>query len=94
MGVSLIVITAFISPFPVEHEMARGLIGTEHLIEVFVNIALEACDKRDPKGPCKQAHSRALPNTLVISSAFHKAPNWFFLPICYTDRGLDNYHHS
>ena len=41
MDAGLVVVTAFISPFRAEREMARELIGAEHFIEVFVDTPLE-----------------------------------------------------
>lgn len=46
----MVVITAFISPFRHEREMARELIGEDRFIEVYVDTPLEICEQRDPKG--------------------------------------------
>ena len=43
MDAALIVMTAFISPFRREREMARELIGAENFCEVFVNTPLTFC---------------------------------------------------
>tara|TARA_B110000503_G_C6920858_1_gene318613 strand:- start:139 stop:678 length:540 start_codon:yes stop_codon:yes gene_type:complete len=50
MDAGLIVITAFISPFRREREMARQLIGPENFIERYVDTPLEVCEQRDSKG--------------------------------------------
>jgi bifunctional enzyme CysN/CysC len=70
MDAGLIVITAFISPFRAEREMARELIGTEHFIEVFVDTPLDVCEQRDPKGLYKKARSGQLPNMTGINSPY------------------------
>ncbi|MDE2623545.1 MAG: sulfate adenylyltransferase subunit CysN, partial [Betaproteobacteria bacterium] len=62
MDAGLIVMTAFISPFRRERDMARELIGPDHMIEVYVNTPLEVCEERDPKGLYKRARSGKLPN--------------------------------
>jgi bifunctional enzyme CysN/CysC len=70
MDAGLIVMTAFISPFRAEREMARELIGTEHFIEVFVDTPLNVCEERDPKGLYKKARSGQLPNMTGINSLY------------------------
>ncbi|HRN82858.1 adenylyl-sulfate kinase [Nitrosomonas europaea] len=70
MDAGLIVITAFISPFRAEREMARKLIGEENFIEVFVDTPLEVCEQRDPKGLYRKARSGQLPNMTGIGSSY------------------------
>lgn len=70
MDAGLIVMTAFISPFRAEREMARELIGEENFIEVFVDTPLEVCEQRDPKGLYKKARSGQLPNMTGINSPY------------------------
>jgi bifunctional enzyme CysN/CysC len=66
----LIVMTAFISPFRAEREMARELIGSKNFIEVFVDTPLEVCEQRDTKGLYKKARSGQLPNMTGINSPY------------------------
>ena len=49
-----IVMTAFISPYKEDRESAREVIGSDY-VEVYVNIPLEECIKRDTKGLYKKA---------------------------------------
>ena len=70
MDAGLIVITAFISPFKREREMAKQLIGEENFIEVFVDTPLKICEERDPKGLYKKAREGKLPNFSGISSSY------------------------
>ena len=70
MDAGLIVMTAFISPFRQEREMARELIGAENFVEVFVDTPLEVCEQRDPKGLYKKARSGQLPNMTGINSPY------------------------
>ena len=70
MDAGLIVMTAFISPFRAEREMARELIGDENFIEVFVDTPLEVCEQRDPKGLYKKARSGQIPNMTGINSPY------------------------
>ena len=66
----MIVMTAFISPFRREREMARELIGTDSFIEVYVSTSLEVCEERDVKGLYKQARSGKIPNMTGINSPY------------------------
>ena len=70
MDAGLIVMTAFISPFRQEREMARELIGPENFIEVYVSTPLAACEQRDVKGLYKKARDGQLPNMSGISSPY------------------------
>ena len=70
MDAGLIVITAFISPFKREREMARALIGPEHFLEVYVNAPLAVCESRDVKGLYKKAREGKIPNMTGISSPY------------------------
>jgi len=70
MDAGLIVMTAFISPFRQEREMARELIGAENFVEVFVDTPLAVCEQRDPKGLYKKARSGQLPNMTGINSPY------------------------
>lgn len=70
MDAGLIVMTAFISPFRREREMARELIGAENFVEVYVSIPLEVCEQRDVKGLYKKARAGQLPNMSGIGSPY------------------------
>lgn len=70
LDAGLIVITAFISPFRSEREMARALIGNDRFMEVFLDTPLEICELRDPKGLYRKARSGKLPNMTGIDSPY------------------------
>jgi adenylyl-sulfate kinase len=53
----LIVITAFISPYRDDRELAKQIIGTENFVEIYVNTPIEACEARDPKNMYKRARA-------------------------------------
>lgn len=72
MDAGLIVLTAFISPFRREREMARELIGSDKFLEFYVNTSLEVCEQRDPKGLYKKARSGLLPNMTGVNSAYEE----------------------
>ncbi|MGK5048989.1 sulfate adenylyltransferase subunit CysN [Janthinobacterium sp. GB4P2] len=70
----LIVMTALISPFLREREMAKELIGAERFIEVYVSTPLEVCESRDVKGLYRRAREGELPNMTGIGSPYEVPP--------------------
>ena len=70
LDAGLIVITAFISPFQSERNMARQLVDTGEFIEVFVDSPLAVVEQRDVKGLYKKARRGDLPNFTGIDSPY------------------------
>jgi bifunctional enzyme CysN/CysC len=70
MDAGLIVLTAFISPFRAERELARSLIGPDRFSEIHVDTPLEVCEQRDPKGLYRKARAGLLPNLTGIGSPY------------------------
>ena len=68
----LIVITAFISPFRTEREMARSLFQSGEYKEIFISTPLKIAEQRDPKGLYKKARSGEIPNFTGINSPYEK----------------------
>ncbi|MCG5525603.1 sulfate adenylyltransferase subunit CysN [Ectothiorhodospira haloalkaliphila] len=66
----LIVLTAFISPFRSERQMARDLMEEGEFIEIFVDTPLDVAEERDPKGLYKKARRGELKNFTGIDSAY------------------------
>ncbi|MGN6519548.1 MAG: sulfate adenylyltransferase subunit CysN [Dokdonella sp.] len=66
----LIVITAFISPFRSERQLARGMVEDGEFIEIFVDTPLEVVEQRDPKGLYKKARRGELKNFTGIDSPY------------------------
>jgi len=71
----LIVITAFISPFRSERQMARSLVEGGEFIEVFVDTPLEVAEQRDVKGLYKKARRGELKNFTGIDSPYEAPEN-------------------
>ncbi len=66
----LIVMTAFISPFRSERDMARRLFGEGEFIEVYVDTALAVAELRDVKGLYRKARRGELKNFTGIDSPY------------------------
>jgi bifunctional enzyme CysN/CysC len=72
MDAGLMVMTAFISPFRQDRELARALIGAENFVEMYVSTSLEECERRDVKGLYKKARSGSLPHMTGLNSPYEK----------------------
>ena len=75
MDAGVIVLTAFISPFRDERDMAKSLFEPNDFLEVFVDTPLAVAEKRDPKGLYKKARSGQLPNFTGIDSEYQPPIN-------------------
>jgi bifunctional enzyme CysN/CysC len=66
----LVVITAFISPFRSERQLARQMLQSDEFIEIFVDTPLDVVEQRDPKGLYKKARRGELKNFTGIDSPY------------------------
>lgn len=71
----LVVITAFISPFRAERDMARTLFEQNEFHEVHVKTPLHVAEQRDVKGLYKKARSGQLKNFTGIDSPYEEPIN-------------------
>ncbi len=65
----LIVLTSFISPFKLDRDMARNIIG-EDFVEIYISTSLEECERRDVKGLYKKARNGEITVFTGISSPY------------------------
>jgi bifunctional enzyme CysN/CysC len=66
----VICITAFISPYREDRDLARKIIPQGRFIEVFVNAPLEVCEQRDPKGLYAKARAKEIKEFTGISAPY------------------------
>ena len=66
----LIVVTAFISPFRSERDMARNLLEDDEFIETHIDTSLEVAEQRDVKGLYRKARRGELKNFTGIDSPY------------------------
>ncbi|NNC23140.1 adenylyl-sulfate kinase [Salinisphaera sp. USBA-960] len=66
----IINLTAFISPYRQDREMARALADEGDFVEVFVDAPLDVCETRDPKGLYAKARAGNIPNFTGISAPY------------------------
>ena len=68
----VIVMTAFISPYLADREMARKLNKEGEFIEIYCRCALEECERRDTKGLYKKARAGEVKEFTGISAPYEE----------------------
>jgi adenylylsulfate kinase len=71
---AVINLTAFISPYQSDRQMAREL-QPDTFIEVFCDAALSVCESRDPKGIYKKARAGQIKNFTGIDDPYEPPVN-------------------
>ena len=66
----VIAITAFISPFKKDRNIARELVPKRDFIEIYCKASLETCESRDVKGLYKRARAGEIQNYTGIDSPY------------------------
>ena len=66
----LIVLTAFISQFRAERDMARSLVGENEFLEIYIDTPLSVAETRDVKGLYRKARRGELSNFTGIDSPY------------------------
>ncbi len=66
----IIVITAFISPYREDRDIARSILPDGRFWEVFVDAPLSVCEERDPKNLYKKARKGEIPEFTGISAPY------------------------
>ena len=81
-------LTAFISPYREDRQLARDLADGD-FIEIFVDAPLAACEERDPKGLYKKARAGEIPEFTGISAPY-EAPEKPELHVKTADNSVDD----
>ncbi len=68
----IVVLTAFISPFRQDRELARSVTPHGDFYEVFCDSSLEVCESRDVKGLYAKARAGVIPQFTGISSPYEE----------------------
>ncbi len=71
----VIVMTAFISPYKADRDMARKLSKEGEFIEIYCRCSLEECERRDTKGLYKKARAGQIPEFTGISAPYEAPDN-------------------
>jgi len=71
----VVAITAFISPYRKDRDLARTLVGKDEFIEVFVKCPVEVCEQRDVKGMYKKAKEGVIKEFTGVSAPYEEPIN-------------------
>lgn len=71
----MLVITSFISPYQLDRELARNIIGKDRFIETYISTDLHTCEQRDPKGLYKKVRQGNIPEFTGISAPYEPPIN-------------------
>jgi bifunctional enzyme CysN/CysC len=66
----LVVLTCFISPFRAERQMVKEMLADKEFVEIFVDVPLTECMRRDPKGLYAKAKAGRIKNFTGIDSPY------------------------
>ena len=75
LDAGILVLTAFISPFREDREIARKLVEKEDFIEIFCNADIKVCKNRDVKGLYKKAYAGHILEFTGVSSPYESPQN-------------------
>jgi adenylylsulfate kinase len=63
-------LTAFISPYKADRDLARKLVPEGQFFEIFCDLPLEIAEQRDPKGLYKKAKAGEIKEFTGISAPY------------------------
>ena len=66
----IICIVALISPYRIDRDSARKIIGSDRFVEAYVNAPIEVCERRDPKGLYAKARAGHIKDFTGISAPY------------------------
>ncbi len=75
MESGVVILTAFISPFRSDRQIARSLVAEKDFSEIYIKCPLEVCEKRDTKGLYAKARKGEINNFTGISSPYEEPEN-------------------
>ena len=71
----IVTMTAFISPYRKDRDLARNLLNEGEFIEVYAKVPLDVAEQRDPKGLYKKARAGEIKEFTGISAPYEKPLN-------------------
>ncbi|MFT5891092.1 MAG: adenylylsulfate kinase [Dokdonia sp.] len=66
----LVVLGAFISPYEIDRERIKEIVGADKYIEVYVSTSLEVCEEQDVKGLYKKARAGEIKDFTGIDAPY------------------------
>ena len=66
----VVTLASFVSPYKIDRENIKSIVGQENFVEIYVSTSLEECERRDVKGLYQKARKGEIPNMTGISSPY------------------------
>ena len=70
MDAGLVVLAAFVSPYRIDRDHIRNVVGQNNMIEIYIKTSVEECERRDVKGHYKKARKGEIKNMTGISAPY------------------------
>ena len=70
MDAGLVVLAAFVSPYRIDRDHIRNVVGHNNMIEIYIKTSVEECERRDVKGLYKKARKGEIKNMTGISAPY------------------------
>ena len=70
LDAGVITLAAFVSPYIKDREVVKQIVGSDNVIEIYVNTSLEECESRDVKGLYEKARAGEIKNMTGISAPY------------------------
>ena len=71
----IIVCASFISPFKIDRDKVRNLVGSGNFVEIYIKTSIDICIQRDSKGLYKKALNGEIDNFTGVSSPYQVPEN-------------------
>lgn len=85
----VVALVSLVSPYRQDRAMARDIVGGERFLEVYLEVPLEVCEARDPKGMYARARAGDLPGFTGVGAPY-EAPEAADLVLPTHDLDLDS----
>ena len=70
MDAGLVVLAAFVSPYRIDRDHIRNIVGDDNMVEIYINTSVEECERRDVKGLYKKAKKGEIKNMTGITAPY------------------------
>ncbi len=75
LDAGLVVTASFVSPYKIDRENIKNIVGNNTFVEIFVNTPLEECERRDVKGLYAKARRGEILNFTGINAPYEAPDN-------------------
>ena len=75
MDAGLVVLAAFVSPYRLDRDHVRNVVGHNNMIEIYVKTSIKECERRDVKGLYRKARKGEIKNMTGISAPYESPLN-------------------